>query len=203
MTTPPHPLIGLTGYKKAGKDTVAEMLGVIAGYERYAFADGVREALYTLDPLIGGEKSLRALVDASGWDAAKRHRIYGPEVTRLMQVLGTEVGQSFFGKGAWIQVLASELDSAGGPSTAHPVVVTDVRYAHEAQWLIDNGGLIWRVERPGTGPVGTHSSERPLDEKYVHRRIPNDSTRSALSLQIAAALEHAPVMAAHPAAAAA
>jgi len=188
MSTLPA-LIGLTGFKQSGKDTVADILTTIAGYERYAFADGVREALYALDPLVGPQTSLRHLVDEHGWDRAKRHRIYGAEVTRLMQHMGTEVGQEFFGGNVWVDNLASEVEAAGGLSPASPVVVTDVRFDHEAHWVLASGGLIWEVIRPGAGPVSTHASESPIDPRLVTRTIPNDSSLPALSTQVALALE--------------
>jgi len=54
MTTIPA-LIGLHGFTGSGKDTAADIPGVIQGYERYAFADALHDALETIDPLVGAE----------------------------------------------------------------------------------------------------------------------------------------------------
>ena len=95
-------IIGLSGYSQSGKDTVAEILVKQYGYKRMAFADKIREALYTLNPVvnaIGNEFIyLQRLVDSSGWDEAKKN----PEVRRLLQTLGAEVGRDLIDPSVWV-----------------------------------------------------------------------------------------------------
>ena len=92
-------IIGLSGYAQSGKDTVAELLCLNYGYQRMAFADPMREALYRLNPSIVlndtdyYDKPLQTLVDEQGWDAVKQN----PDVRALLQRMGTEVGRQMFG----------------------------------------------------------------------------------------------------------
>src|SRR5699024_8369515 len=128
-----------------------------------AFADNVREALYRLDPLVGPEVTIRSLVDDIGWDRAKWHRLYGPEVRRLMQYMG-DVGRQMFGPQVWVNALADDLAFEGSlcegriaPDSL--VVVSDVRFTSEAQWVRNLGGAVWHITRPGVGSLNPHSSE--------------------------------------------
>jgi dephospho-CoA kinase len=85
-------IIGLSGYAQSGKDTVAELLCLNYGFKRISFALPMRDAIYTLNPLVEGTNRIVDLVDEYGWDVAKAN----PEVRRLLQVFGTDVGRKMF-----------------------------------------------------------------------------------------------------------
>ena len=145
-------IIGLSGYAQSGKDTVAELLCLNYNYHRRAFADPMREALLRLNPVVGSQP-LACLVDDYGWDVAKSN----PEVRRLLQVFGTEIGREMFGENFWVDIALAGLNSN------HRVVVADVRFPNEAQAIIDKGGQVWRVQREGHKPVNLHQSETAMD----------------------------------------
>ena len=81
--------IGLMGYAGVGKDWLA---GQLEGFTRVSFADRIRELLLRVDPWLYAVPGaavgwrLSALVEAQGWDQAKRN----PEVRRLQQELGRD-----------------------------------------------------------------------------------------------------------------
>lgn len=181
MTLPS--LIGLSGYARAGKDTVA---GILAerGYERVAFADALRDALYALNPVVtisyqvrdgirhsAAHKRVSAVVDALGWDKAKTDY---PEIRDLLQRLGTEVGRIQWGDDFWVQIAMRK--AINFPLT----VITDVRFPSEAASIKKHRGEVWRINRPGTDPVNGHSSETALDNYTFDRYIDNDATIEAL-----------------------
>lgn len=163
-------IIGLTGYATSGKDTAAEGL-VAEGWTRVALADGVREALYNLDPLIecpisGKRITLSGwMCDGHVWDQLKKW----PSTRKLLQRMGTEAGRNIHGDDCWIKIAKRKVDAALGP-----VVITDVRFANEAAAIRSWGGKIIRIDRPGVGPVNGHCSES-LDFE-VDAAILNDST---------------------------
>lgn len=160
-------IIGLSGYSQSGKDTVAEILVKQYGYKRMAFADKIREALYTLNPVvnaIGNEFIyLQRLVDSSGWDEAKKN----PEVRRLLQTLGAEVGRDLIDPSVWVEPTMSGLNKND------KVVITDVRFPNEYEAIKWAYGEIWRIERPGVEPVNGHYSETALDGWQFDRIIEN------------------------------
>jgi hypothetical protein len=168
-------VIGLSGYAQSGKDSVASILSE-HGYRRRSFADPIRSALYTLDPMIDNFLSLREIVDKSGWDAAKSY----PEARRLLQQLGTEVGRDMLGQSTWIDIALRNLPER--------TCFTDVRFVDEADAIRALGGEVWRVNRSGVDPVNDHISETALDGYDFDRIIPNDSTLEDLRLKTLAAV---------------
>lgn len=99
---PPAPiLVGLTGRLGVGKHEVAHILAQSHGFRGIAITDPIRDMLYELDPILGNGLTLRMLVDDLGWTAAARHRLYGPEVCRLLQSFECGVGQDMISATLW------------------------------------------------------------------------------------------------------
>ena len=67
----------------------------------------------------------------------------GPEVRRLLQVIGTEAGRDIHGIDVWVDMTFDAIQKLGPDQ---PVVLTDIRFANEAQRLRSHGGhLVRRV----------------------------------------------------------
>jgi hypothetical protein len=163
MTT----IIGVSGFARSGKDSFASFL-IPFGWKRYALADSLKAAAYALDPVVETETGvarLSFLIDNRGWEDAKAL----PDVRRLLQRIGTEVGRTLFGENAWIDVLDRKLD-AEAPELA---VVTDIRFPNEVEWVLSRGGTYVRIERPGVGPANGHASEQTLEEFIPHYTVDN------------------------------
>ena len=147
-------IVGLCGYATSGKDTAA--MGLIeAGWTRVALADGVRDATLAFNPMVeqtldGKPVYLSYKLEGNGWDYAK---ING-EIRRLLQRMGTEAGRNIHGDDCWIKLAKRKIDAAPGN-----VVITDVRFANEAEAIRSWGGKVIRIDRPGVGPVNGHASE--------------------------------------------
>jgi hypothetical protein len=176
-------LVGLSGYARSGKDTAAEAL-VADGWERRAFADSLRRFLYALNPMVlpSGTR-LRSFVNAYGWETAKTTCA---EVRELLQRCGTEAGREVIGRNVWVDATLGDLTYL---EQRQPVVVTDVRFPNEADYIKHHGGIVVRVNRPGVGPNtkpdGTvHGSETALDGYPFDFVIDNDSTPEALHEKI-------------------
>jgi hypothetical protein len=175
-------LIGLIGYKRSGKNTVADVLAEEFAYRPIAFADALREAVLALDPIIGtfpltvgdvlqtAEWRLSEVLDAIGYEKAKEI----PEVRRVYQRFGTDAIRKLDAD-FWLRIgtqridaiLSGAADRAEGKfdATGASVVVTDVRFPNEADAIRERGGYIVRVVRPGFEPEdGAHESETALDD---------------------------------------
>lgn len=168
-------IIGLSGYAQTGKDTVAEHLISKYNYKRVAFADPIRKALYTLDPLVEvGEfraVHLSSAVDSMGWEETKR---LSKETRRLLQVLGTEVGRNMFGPDFWVNQGMSNVSKFDNK------VFTDVRFPNEYKAIKAREGIIIRIVKPGTGAVNLHASETALDNFSFDATIVNDGSKQDL-----------------------
>lgn len=191
------PLVGLTGVARSGKDTVGGFLVHDWGYERRAFADKLKEAALALDPIVAvksrslwqalrGQPAqgarLSELLDTLGPEGAKAH----PEVRRLYQRLGTEVGRNCFGQDFWVEELLRHWEPFDR------WVVTDVRFPNEAKAIIDHGGTLIRVIRPGFDGVNGHVSETAMRDFPVTDTIVNDGSLMQLADRVNdLVLEHA------------
>lgn len=172
-------IIGISGYASSGKDTVAQILVDKFGYKRMAFADSIRDILYTLNPLAQKGIYIKQLVDEYGWDIAKQD----PEVRRLLQVLGTEVGREFFGDDIWVDTLIAKIEPED------KVVITDVRFPNEAREINYLAGQIWRVNRNGIEAVNEHVSETQMDNYDFDFVINNNGSLEDLEQYITALIE--------------
>lgn len=171
-------LIGLSGYARSGKDTIADALVVTHGYTKTSFADPMREALLRLNPTIdmdGYRLPLRDAVRLAGWDALKS---MSGELRPLLQRMGTDVGRDMLGQDIWVEYAMSRL--APGQRT----IFADVRFPNEADAIKLHGGQVWRVERPGVEPANDHISEHALDDYDFDQVIVNDVTLANLFIKV-------------------
>jgi hypothetical protein len=168
-------IIGLSGYARSGKDTVANILVEKHGFTKLAFADPMREALYRLDPRIEIADmqgvSLAQAVDGLGWENLK---VDSPDVRGLLQRMGTEVGRGMFGENIWVDLALKEA------AKYENVVFSDVRFKNEAEAVRAAGGSLWRIERPGTEAANAHISEHDLDDYQFNATLNNDRTAEDL-----------------------
>lgn len=175
-------LIGLSGYARTGKDTAAEYLVDNFGFTRLSFADPMRKALLMLDPMVSCEGTLMPLTVAHeihGWEELKS---VAPEVRGLLQRLGTEVGRNMFGKNFWVDQAMKEARQY------EKVVFTDVRFINEADTIINHGGKVIRIERPGFGPINNHISETNMDGYSFSEVISNSGTPEEFKQKLAASI---------------
>lgn len=180
-------IVGLSGYARSGKDEAAKVLGEF-GFIRVAFADKLREMLYQLDPIVAlieyknedesvpvpwtlsqPYETVQSVIDKYGWDGYKE-TVYGTEIRRLLQRLGTEAGRQTLWDSIWIDAAF-----AGLPEDAK-VVVTDCRFPNEGEEVTKRGGQIWRISRAGVGPANQHPSETSMDNWPWDLEIKNDGT---------------------------
>ena len=183
-------LIGLTGKKRSGKDTVYQIINSISSNDpdmivkRIAFADKVKEAasiILNISPAYlelhkDNSNLIIKLERGDLWlDLSLRN---------IIQRIGTEVGRDLFGKNFWIdQVLPLDFDHSN-----QLVIVTDVRFENEAQRVIDLGGVIWEVQRPDNNYKDDHSSEAGIDKEYINHIIVNRNSLQNLEREIRIAM---------------
>lgn len=158
--------IGLSGYARAGKDTLASALAE-QGYRRASFAAALKDALLALDPLAAHRPNLhvsQVVREPADWETAKDEY---PLVRQMLQRMGTEVGRSFFGENCWVDLAFKRLPDGC------KAVFSDCRFPNEADAIRNAGGEVWRIERPGYKPVNAHPSETALDGYEFDRHILN------------------------------
>jgi hypothetical protein len=156
-------LIGICGFARSGKDSVGTML-CKRDFVRYAFANPLKEACAKMFGI--------HLSDFHNDKKEIVNEFWGFSPRQMAQLLGTEGGRELFRQDIWIKRAEFEWfkvqrhidhynqDTFGDKMNG--MVITDVRFENEADFIRDNDGTLIHVKRPGAdGVVGVnkHKSE--------------------------------------------
>lgn len=177
-------IIGLTGYAGSGKDTVREILVDQHNFDGAAFADPIRDMLSALFETIGVEDSWmleRSLKEATIPQIGASYR-------KLAQTLGTEWGRAI-DPDFWLKIAGAKVAMYGAYGGAG-VVISDVRFPNEAAWIKEQGGVVWKILRPGVEPVRAHASEDLIASLPYDYVIDNRGTIADLDVAVAQALDY-------------
>lgn len=156
-------LIGIAGHAGAGKDTAAkaikhfiehELLGsTVNKVEILSFAGPLKRACAHLFGFSVSDFDDQVLKNTKidFWDMSPRE---------TAQFVGTEMFKKWK-PDFWISRMQYEIDKYHRNHTTH-VIISDVRFQEEYNWILANSGVIIYITRPGAdGKVGieNHSSE--------------------------------------------
>jgi dephospho-CoA kinase len=158
-------IIGLTGYARSGKDTVANILVKDYGFTRIAFADPIRELLVEVDTILENGHRLSSTLDEYGWEVAKAK----PEVRRLLQELGVGA-RKILGDDVWLNAALRKI------SDGKDYVITDVRFTNEADTVKGLNGQLWRIKRSNVKAINSHVSESDMEGYSVDQILTNNGT---------------------------
>ena len=190
-------IIGITGKAQSGKDTacrivqlintvdydcacsegegekyildnVDNILPITCMWEKHAFADKLKECASII---LGVPRFMFESGDfiESFSSFALSNKEGEPMTNReFLQYFGTEVGRSI-DKDLWIKAL---MYSYGRDKESH-WIVPDVRFPNEADAIRNAGGVLWKIERDGSG-AGNHISEKLIDDIMVDIIIENN-----------------------------
>jgi len=175
MSHPKYPIIGVTGKARSGKNTIAELILATVGGYHYAFADPIRAMMAAID------------IDMADpyWQARKEERILmlGRSPRQMMQTLGTEWGRGCVHPNVWVILAAGKYNAAG-----RGMVISDVRFENEAEWLRSAGGLLIHVQRSNLPKINAHASENGVAFAPGDAVINNDGTLEELNAAVVALL---------------
>jgi len=181
-------LIGICGHAGSGKDTVGFYLKEKHDNTyKLAFADPLKEAAaqmfgVAVDVFYDSEKEVRN--DFWGVSPRQMAQFFGTEMVReTIPKLLPEVGSNF-----WVRRMVQRLTGAEYTvpyDSDDVVVITDVRFQNEYDWIVSQGGIIIHLTRTGAdGTVGIpgHASEAGIDfhHEHVTYTLDNNSTLEKL-----------------------
>jgi hypothetical protein len=135
----------------------------------------LEKALLILNPIVDRNMNLRysEVHEAVGYDESKKI----PEVRRLLQTLGTEVGRNLMGEDVWLNKVIEDTMLHWPKQN---VVVTGVRYPNELQGFKNSAARhslesVW-IERPGVKAINAHSSDNTLSRSDFDMYCINSGT---------------------------
>lgn len=169
-------VIGITGKKRHGKNTVADIIGKLPGYSlyEYSFAGALKD-------------EAARLLGVSREEMEKEKAVF----RHFLQWYGTDFIRDFCGKqGYWIEKVEASINRDARvlsklPQRSTPVfVITDVRFNNEALLVKRFRGHIIQVVNPRIENTDTHSSEKGIDEILIDCTITNDGTISELKQKV-------------------
>ena len=170
-------LIGILGRKRSGKDTMADYLVQKYDFHKITLAGPLKEACRSLfnfsdDQLYGESKE----EEDPFWKITPR---------KALQYLGTDIIRNkinklipWIGDRFWLERFGAEyraLQYKYGKDVN--VVLADLRFQNEIDFLVQYHGVVIKVERPNHVIHDDHESERLQDEiTGYHHRIVNDQS---------------------------
>lgn len=171
-------IVGLCGYARSGKNTLANLIDRHYNTQQIAFADALRNVLYATDPMLHEDGTrVSDAVEEFGYDGVKETK-YGQEFRRLLQNLGTQGVRDNISDTAWVDIVLNKI-SAGGDWT-----VTDCRFPNEVEAVRNAGGILLWVSRPGVAPANSHASENIVSSEDCDYIVYNHGTESDMMRQV-------------------
>lgn len=178
-------IVGLSGYANVGKDVVGDILVSGFGFERRSVGDVVFDVLAEVDPVLVStdpsdplhNRRMSEWIDQRGYEPTK---VLSEDFRPMMQRLGGACRAAFGDDVLMDAVLAN---------CPGRMVMTSTRRINEAEAIRSKGGQVWRIERPGFGPINGHVTETELDDYDFDVVIVNDGSIEDLRVKVNEALE--------------
>jgi len=175
-------VIGVTGNKYHGKDTISLYICKKYGFKQVAFADPIKEICkilfcFTDDQLHGKSKD----ISDDRWFGLSPRNVIQHVGTELFRDKMKELSESFKDL-FWVLCAKNKILKIREDNPESRIIISDVRFPNEVAMIKDMGGIIIRVKRSSleTEKKDTHSSEILVNNLNVDVDIINDGSLNDL-----------------------
>jgi hypothetical protein len=150
-------IIGLTGKKGCGKSTAAKSITPTQNFDVIVSESFARP----LKAMVGSLLYEFEIDTISASDKDALLPDIGCNLRHLYQTLGTEWGRTFIDPDLWINSMVVRLRPFYSHTSAL-IVIDDVRFENEADYIRRKGGVIVHIERTGLISNDDHASENGI-----------------------------------------
>lgn len=166
-------LIGITGRKFNGKDTLGNIFVNNYNYKKISFACALKKACKCIfgfsDEQLYGDKK----------EEIDKYWNESPRV--ILQYVGTDLFRNQFEKNIWIKVIEKQILNEWSVNENTCFVITDVRFSNEIDMIKKLGGIVFRIKRNNiNNTLDNHDSENQIDKLIVDYEILNNGTINEL-----------------------
>ena len=140
-------IIGITGKKRSGKDTTANLIVTHYNFHKLSFAHPIKLAAQMMLDTFFDDDDKETIIPYLG--VSYRH---------ILQTLGTEWGREQIHPDIWVILALKKIKSLN----LENVVFSDLRFPNEANAIRDNNGFIIHIIGPKSEHTDNHASERGL-----------------------------------------
>ena len=186
-------IIGITGKAGSGKDTVANYFVSSKNYIQLTFGGAVKDIVQIITgwprEMIEGQtpesRNLRETIV---------HPNYNMTCRQLMQFVGTDLFRNNLDPNIWVNIVHDKIkkiisdgngnENGNGNGNIRGIIVSDVRFDNEAQFIKSIGGIIIKINRGSVDNANSgHQSERgiSIECEYI---VENNNTIDELYNQI-------------------
>jgi len=169
-------IIAVCGYKRSGKDTIAEYLTKNYNYNHYKITDKLRKVVQLLFNLNDNDYEKNKEENDDRWNTTPR---------KMMQFIGTEVFQykiqeliPNIGRNFWIKSLLSDELLDNIKNNNHKIVISDLRFLHEYENLkqLKIPLVVIKVTNDRNKNIDNHISETEHLKIPIDYEIENNGT---------------------------
>ena len=143
-------LLGLVGNKRVGKDTTANILAEKYGFERLAFAEPLKEVISLLFDIDTSDNTNIDKEELTEYGISRRefYQKFGTDfihndIYNYFPQLEEHIPRKLF----WIKKIFRKIEKLKKEGKKL-FVISDVRFIHEADYILKNGGLLIKITRP-------------------------------------------------------
>ena len=173
-------IIAICGYKRSGKDTIAEYLTKNYKYNHYKITDKLREIVQILFNFNDNDYEINKEKIDNRWNITPR---------KMMQFIGTEVFQykiqellPDIGRDFWIKSLLSDKLLDNIKKNNHKIVISDLRFIHEYENLkkLNIPFIVIKVTNNRIKNIDNHVSETEHLKIPINYEIKNNDSLEEL-----------------------
>lgn len=168
-------IIGITGYKQSGKDTVCNIL-------MECFSTKVFQNIHRIGIFDAAKQELSIILGTT-IERLNKAKIDHPPIRRLLQQWGDYKKESH-GQDYFVKQLAKAIDSLSTDTASSLFIVPDVRFGNEESFIRERGGCILRVDRAGLSNTDSHNSETGIDRIRQDYFVRNHGTLGDLRREV-------------------